>query len=93
MRWQTIVYKILQGADFYHVDISHTGAIESMHAQKLLALPRASHSGEIPLVDSRCMYACVAALVLYAHAVSKLWYDSFDCQSHTRQRLANYIIF
>ena len=41
-----------------------------VHALKGLALPRATHSGEIALLGSRCLRSMLAAApVLFAHAV------------------------
>ncbi len=43
---------------------------ECVHERKGLALPRASHSGEIALAGSRRLHSTLAAApVLFAHAV------------------------
>ncbi len=40
-----------------------------MHAPKGLAMPRASHSGEIALADSRRLRSMLAAAVVLSHTL------------------------
>ena len=47
----------------------HARICMCVHALKGVALPRASHSGEITLTGSRCLRSTLAAAPVFSHAL------------------------